>query len=134
LSEAGAEGNGEWLLNGYEVMRFLFGVISCSRTRYQWWLHNNIVNVLNATELHTLKWLKWYILYYVYSTTSLRRNGVTLIVNKRVWNAVLGCCLKNDRTISVRFQGKSFNITVIQVYASTTNAEEAEVEWFYEDL
>ena len=56
------------------------------------------------------------------------------MVNKRVWNAVLGCNLKNDRMISVHFQGKPFNITVIQVYAPTSNAEEAEVEWFYEDL
>ena len=56
------------------------------------------------------------------------------MVNKRVWNAVLGCNLKNDRMISVRFQGKSFSITVIQVYAPTSNAEEAEVEGFYEDL
>ena len=56
------------------------------------------------------------------------------MVNKRVWNAVLGCNLKNDRMISVRFQGKPFNITVIQVYAPTSNAEEAEVERFYEDL
>ena len=56
------------------------------------------------------------------------------MVNKRVRNAVLGCSLKNDRMISVRFQGKPFNITVIQVYAPTSNAEEAEVEWFYEDL
>ena len=55
------------------------------------------------------------------------------MVNKRVQNAVLGCNLKNDRMISVRFQGKPFNITVIQVYATTSNAE-AEVEWFYEDL
>ncbi|KAB0372055.1 hypothetical protein FD755_015847, partial [Muntiacus reevesi] len=65
---------------------------------------------------------------------SLRRNGVAIIVNKRVRNAVLGCNLKNDRMISVRFQGKSFNITVIQAYAPTSNPEEAEVEWFYEDL
>ena len=65
---------------------------------------------------------------------SLRRNGVANIVNKRVWNAVLGCSLKNDRMISVRFYGKPFNITVIQIYALTSNAEEAEVEWFYEDL
>ena len=65
---------------------------------------------------------------------SLRRNGVAIIVNKRVQNAVLGCNLKNDRMSSVRFQGKPFNITVIQVYASTTNAEEAQVEQFYEDL
>ena len=65
---------------------------------------------------------------------ALRRNGVALIVNKRVRNAVLGCNLKNDRMISVHFQGKPFNITVIQVSALTTNAEEAEVEQFYEDL
>ena len=65
---------------------------------------------------------------------SLRSNGVAIIVHKRVLNAVLGCNLKNDRMISVRFQGKPFNITVIQVYAPTSNAEEAEVERFYEDL
>ena len=64
----------------------------------------------------------------------LRRNGVAIMVKKRVRNAVLGCNLKNDRMISVRFQGKSFNITVMQVYAPTSNAKEAEVEWFYEDL
>ena len=64
----------------------------------------------------------------------LRRNGVAIIVNKRVQNAVLGCNLKNDRMISVHFQGKPFNIMVIQVCAPTSNAEEAEVEWFYEDL
>ena len=73
--------------------------------------------------------------HYIYycGQESLRRNGVAIIVNKRVRNAVLGCSLKNDRIISVRLQGKPFNITVIQVYAPT-NAEEAEVEWFYEDL
>ena len=65
---------------------------------------------------------------------SLRRNGVALIVNKRVQNAVLGCNLKNDRMISVHFQGKPFNITVIQVYAPTSNVEEVEVEWIYKDL
>ena len=65
---------------------------------------------------------------------SLRRNGVVLIVNKRVQNAVLGCSLKNDRMISIHLQGKTFNMTVIQVYAPTNNAREAEVEWFYEDL
>ena len=65
---------------------------------------------------------------------SLRRNGVAVMVNKRVLNAVLGCNLTNDRMISVRFQGKPFNITVIQVYAPTSNTEEAEVERFYEDL
>ena len=65
---------------------------------------------------------------------SLRRNGVAIMVNKRVRNAVLGCNLKNDRMISIRLQGKPFNITLIQVYASTSNAEEAAIEWFYEDL
>ena len=65
---------------------------------------------------------------------SLRRNGVALIVNKRVQNAVHGCNLKNNRMVSVHFQGKLFNITVIQVYALSINAEEAEVEQFYEDL
>ena len=65
---------------------------------------------------------------------SLRRNGVGIMVNKRVQNVVLGCNLKNDRMISVRFQGKPFNITVIQAYAPTSNAEEAEAELFYEDL
>ena len=64
----------------------------------------------------------------------LRRNGVAIMVNKRVQSAVLGCNLKNDRMISVHFQGKPFNITVIQVYALTSKAEEAEVERFYEDL
>ena len=74
--------------------------------------------------------------HYIYKRgqESLRRNGVAIMVNKRVWNAVLGCNLKNDRVISVRLQGKPFNITVIQVYAPTSNAEEAEVEQFYEDL
>ena len=68
--------------------------------------------------------------HYIYycRQESLRRNGVAIIVNKRVQNSVLGCNLKNDRMISVRFQGKPFNITVIQVYALTNNAEEAEVE------
>ena len=74
--------------------------------------------------------------HYIYycRQESLRRNGVTIMVNKRVRNAVLGCNLKNDRIISVHFQGKPFNIRVIQVYASTSNTEEAEVEQFYEDL
>ena len=74
--------------------------------------------------------------HYIYycEQESLRRNGVAIMVNKRVGNAVLGCNLKNDRMISVHFQGKPFNITVIQVYALTNNAEESEVEWFYEGL
>ena len=74
--------------------------------------------------------------HYIYycGQESLGRNGVAIIVNRRVQNAVLGCNLKNDRMISVRFQDKPFNIKVIQVYAPTSNAEEAEVERFYEDL
>ena len=74
--------------------------------------------------------------HYIYycEQESLRRNGVAVMVNKRVQNAVLGCNLKNDRMISVHFQGKPFNITVIQVYAPTRNIEEAEVERCYEDL
>ena len=74
--------------------------------------------------------------HYIYycGQESLRRNGAAIIVNKRVHNEVPGCNLKNDRMISVHFQGKPFNITVIQVYALTNNPEEAEVEWFYESL
>ena len=74
--------------------------------------------------------------HYIYycGQESLRRNGVAIIINKRVQNAVLGCNLKNDRMISVHLQGKPFNTTVIQVYAPTSNVEEAEVEQFYEDL
>ena len=87
--------------------------------------------------------LKWTVMgefssdaHYIYycRQESLRKNEVAIIVNKRVQNAVLGCNLKNDRMISARFQGKPFNITVIQPYAPTSNAEEGEVEWFYEDL
>ena len=95
------------------------------------------VNILGTSEL---KWTGMsefnsddhYIYYCVQE--SLRRNGVAIMVNKRVQNAVLGCNLKNDRMISVHLQGKPFSITVIQVYAPTSNAEQAEVEWFYEDL
>ena len=74
--------------------------------------------------------------HYIYycGQESLRRNDVAITVNKRVRNAVLGCNLKNDKMISVHFQGKPFNIMVIQVYAPTSNAEEAEIEQFYEDL
>ena len=95
---------------------------------------------INILEINELKWTGMgefnsddHYIYYC-GQESLRRNGVAIIVNKRVQNAVLGCNLKNDRMISVHFQGKTFNITVIQVYAPTSNAEEAEVEWFYEDL
>ena len=95
------------------------------------------------TDILRISELKWtgmgefnsddlYIYYCV--KESLRRNGVTLIVNKRVQKAALGCSLKNDRMISVRFQGQPFTITVIQVYAPTSNAEEVEVEWFYKDI
>ena len=94
------------------------------------------VNILGISEL------KWTGMgefnsddHYIYcGQESLRRNGVAIMVNKRVQNAVLVCNLKNDRMISVRFQGKPFNITVIQVCTPNSNAEEAEVEWFYEDL
>ena len=74
--------------------------------------------------------------HYIYycGQESLRRKGLALIVNKRVQNTVLGCNLKNDRMIFVHFQGKPFNITVIQAYAPTSNAEEADIEWFYEGL
>ena len=74
--------------------------------------------------------------HYIYycRQESFRRNGLVLIVNKRIQNAILGHNLQNDRMISVRFQGKPFNITVIQVYALISNAEEAQVDWFYEDI
>ena len=92
---------------------------------------------INILEIRELKWTGMGEFYsddhYIYycGQESPRRNEVAIIVNKRVWNAVLGCNLKNDRMISVHFQGKPFNITVIQGYAPTSNAEEAEVEWFY---
>ena len=95
------------------------------------------VNILGISEL------KWTGMgefnsddHYIYyrGQESLRRNGVAIMVNERVQNTVLICHLKNDRMISVHFQGKPFSITVIQAYASTSNAEEAEVERFYEDL
>ena len=95
------------------------------------------IDILGISEL---KWTRMgefnlddHYIYYC-GQESLRRNGVAILVNKRVQNAVLGCNLKHDIMISVRFQGKTFNIPVIQVYAPTSNAEEAEVEWFYEDL
>ena len=95
---------------------------------------------INILGISKLKWtgigefnLDDHYIYYC-GQESLRRNGVAIIVNKRIQNAVLGCHLKNDRVISVRFQGKPFNVMVIQVYALTSNAKEAEVEQFYEDL
>ena len=76
------------------------------------------------------------LLHYIYycGQESFRKNGVAIIVNKGVQNTVLGCNLKNDRMVSVRFQGKPFSIMVIQVHAPNSNTEEAEVERFYEDL
>ena len=95
---------------------------------------------INILEFSELRWTRMrefnsddHCIYYC-GQESLRRNGVAIVVNKRVRNAVLGCNLKNDRMISVHFQGKPFNITVIQVYAPTSNAEETEVDKFYEDL
>ena len=92
------------------------------------------VNILGISKL---KWTGMgefnsddHYIYYCGKET-VRRNGVAIMVNKRVRYAVLGCNLKNDRMISVRSQGKPFNITVIQVYAPTSNAEEVEVERFY---
>ena len=85
-----------------------------------------------------MDWNEWFNSddHYIYycGQESLKRNGVVIIVNKRVWYAVLGCNLKNDRIISVHLQGKPFDITVIQAYAPTSNTEKAEAEWFYEDL
>ena len=74
--------------------------------------------------------------FYIYycGQESLRRNGVAIMVNKRVRNAVLECSLENDRMISVRFKGKLFNITVIQVYALNSSTAKTEIEWFYKDL
>ena len=81
-----------------------------------------------------LNFPQFVVIHTVCGQESLRRNGVAITVNKRIQNAVLWCSLKNDRKISVHFQGKPFNITVIQVYASTSKAEEAEVEQFCVDL
>ena len=95
---------------------------------------------INILEISELRWTGMdefnsddHYIYYC-GHESLRRNRVAISVNKRVQNAVLGCNLKNNRMISVRFQGKPFNIMVIQAYAPTSNAEEAEVDWFYADL
>ena len=95
------------------------------------------IDILGISELKWTEMDKFnsndHYIYYC-GQESLRRNGVALMVNKRVPNAVLGCDLKNDRMISVRFQGKPFTITVIQAYAPTSYAEETEDERFYEDL
>ena len=103
----------------------------------KWQMEKANIDILGISEL---KWTRMgefnsdvHYIYYC-GQESIRRNGVAIMVNKRVRNAELGCNLKNDRMISVRFQGKPFSITEIQVYAPTSNAEEAEVEQFYEDL
>ena len=95
------------------------------------------INLLGISEL---KWTRMsefnsgdHYFYYC-GQESLRRNGVAIMVNKRVQNAVLGCNLKNNRMMSIHFQSKPLNITIIQVYVQTSNAEESEVEWFYEHL
>ena len=95
---------------------------------------------INLLEISELRWTGMgefnsddHYIYYC-GQESLRRNGVAIIVHKRVQNAILGCNLKNDRMISIRFQGKPFSITVIQVYAPTSNTKKAEVARFYEDL
>ena len=94
------------------------------------------IDILGISEL---KWTRMgefnaddHYIYYC-GPESLRRNEVAIIVSERVQNTVLGCNLKNNRMISIRFQGKPFNITVIEIYVPTSNAEEAEVERFYED-
>ena len=95
------------------------------------------IDILGISEL---KWIgmdkfNWDDRYiYYFGEESFRKNAVALIVNKRVWKAILGCNLKSDKTISVHFQGKSFNTTEIQLYASTTNVKDAEIEMFYDYL
>ena len=95
---------------------------------------------INISGISELKWTGMgefnsddHYIYYC-GQESLRRNGVAIMINRSVQNVLPGCNLKNDSMISVHFQGKPFNVTVIQVYAPTSNAEEAEAEWFYEDL
>ena len=103
----------------------------------KWEMARVNINISGSSEL---KWMGMgefnsddHYIYYC-GQESLRKNGVAIIVNKRVQNVLLGCSLKNHDIISVRFQGKPFNIIVIQVYALTTDAEEAEVDRFYEEL
>ena len=95
------------------------------------------INILGIGELKWTGMVEFnsddHYIYYC-GQESFRRNGVAIIVNKRVRNAALGCSLKNNRMISVCFQGKPFNSMVIQAYAPTSNTEEVEAEWFYEDL
>ena len=102
-----------------------FGMDTYTLLYFKWVTNKEWVNLTQMTIIYLLLWAR---------SRYRIRNGVAIIVNKRVWNAELGCSLKKDRRISVHFQGKPFNITVIQVYAPTSNAEEAEVEQFYEDL
>ena len=103
----------------------------------KWEMARMNINILGISELKWTRMGKFnsddFYIYYC-GQESLRRNGVVLLVNKRVQNAVLGYNLKNERRISVHFQGKPFNITIIQVYVPTTNAKEAEVEWFFDDI
>ena len=107
------------------------------------WVKLNVVKQMARVNILGVRELKWTGMnkfnsddHYVYycEQESLRRNGVALIVNKRVWNTVLGYNLKNDRMILVCFQGKSFNITISQVYAPNTDAKEAEIDQSFEDL
>ena len=109
---------GKWEVVKQEIARVNVNILGISKLKW------TEIGEFNSDDQY---------IYYC-GQESLRRNGVALIVNKRVQNAVLGCNLRNDRMISVHFQGKPLNITVIQVYAPTSNAEEAEVEWFYEGL
>ena len=124
--------------------------VQCSKEQYcigpgmlgpwikvNWKWSNRNIKILRTSEIRWTRMGEFnsddHFIYYG-GQESLRRNGVAIIVNKRVWNTVLGCSLKNDRMISVCFQGKPFSITVIQAYVLTSSAEEAEVEQFYEDL
>ena len=113
--------------------------MAAQNTKCHWTVCFKEVNI-NILGISELKWTEMgefnsddLCIYYCWQE-SLRRNGIAVIVNKRVCNAVLGCNIKNDRMISVHFQGQPFNITVIQAYAPTSNAEEVDGEWFYEDF
>ena len=119
----------------------LFGAISGSKLGKEYikdvYCHPAYLTYMWSTSCEMQGWMNQKLeprLLYCCGQESLRRNGVAIMVNKRVQNAVLGSNLKNDRMISVHFQGTPFNITVTQAYVPTSNAEEAEVEWFYEDL